>query len=153
MKELKEGDIAPDFLAINQNGEKISFKDYKGKKVVLYFYPKDNTPGCTTEACNLRDNYQELQYAGYEIVGVSPDSVKSHKNFINKYELPFTLIADENKEIATSYGVFREKKLYGKTFMGIVRTTFLISEDGKIERIISKVKTKDHSSQILNKKE
>lgn len=153
MKELKEGDIAPDFLAINQNGEKISFKDYKGKKVVLYFYPKDNTPGCTTEACNLRDNYQELQYAGYEIVGVSPDSVKSHQNFINKYELPFTLIADENKEIATSYGVFREKKLYGKTFMGIVRTTFLIAEDGKIERIIRKVKTKDHSSQILNKKE
>ena len=149
---LNIGDEAPDFEVSNQNSEKTKLSDYKGKKVVLYFYPKDNTPGCTAESCNLRDNYQELKDAGYEILGVSPDSEKSHQNFINKYELPFTLLADTEKDILQKYNVWKEKSMYGRKYMGTVRTTFIIDEEGKIERIIEKVNTKDHTNQILNPK-
>ena len=147
---LNIGDKAPDFEVNNQNSEKTKLSDYKGKKVVLYFYPKDNTPGCTAESCNLRDNYQELKAAGYEILGVSPDSEKSHQNFINKYELPFTLLVDTEKDILQKYDVWKEKSMYGRKYMGTVRTTFIIDEDGRIERIIEKVNTKDHTNQILN---
>ncbi len=147
---LNIGDKAPDFEVSNQNSEKTKLSDYKGKKVVLYFYPKDNTPGCTAESCNLRDNYQELKDAGYEILGVSPDSENSHQNFINKYELPFTLLADTEKDILQKYDVWKEKSMYGRKYMGTVRTTFIIDEEGKIERIIEKVNTKDHTNQILN---
>lgn len=146
---LNIGDKAPDFEVNNQNSEKTKLSDYEGKKVVLYFYPKDNTPGCTAESCNLRDNYQELKDAGYEILGVSPDSEKSHQNFINKYELPFTLLADMEKDILQKYDVWKEKSMYGRKYMGTVRTTFIIDEEGKIERIIEKVNTKDHTNQIL----
>jgi len=149
---LNIGDKAPDFEVNNQNSEKTKLNDYEGKKVVLYFYPKDNTPGCTAESCNLRDNYQELKDAGYEILGVSPDSEKSHQNFINKYELPFTLLADTEKDILKKYNVWKEKSMYGRKYMGTVRTTFIIDEEGKIERIIEKVNTKDHTNQILNPK-
>jgi len=149
---LNIGDKAPDFEVNNQNSEKTKLSDYEGKKVVLYFYPKDNTPGCTAESCNLRDNYQELKDAGYEILGVSPDSEKSHHNFINKYELPFTLLADMEKDILQKYDVWKEKSMYGRKYMGTVRTTFIIDEDGRIERIIEKVNTKDHTNQILNPK-
>jgi len=147
---LNIGDKAPDFEVNNQNSEKTKLRDYEGKKVVLYFYPKDNTPGCTAESCNLRDNYQELKDAGYEILGVSPDSEKSHQNFINKYELPFTLLADMEKDILQKYDVWKEKSMYGRKYMGTVRTTFIIDVDGRIERIIEKVNTKDHTNQILN---
>jgi len=147
---LTIGDKAPDFEVNNQNSEKTKLSDFKGKKVVLYFYPKDNTPGCTAESCNLRDNYQELKAAGYEILGVSPDSEKSHQNFIKKYELPFTLLVDTEKDILQKYDVWKEKSMYGRKYMGTVRTTFIIDENGKIERIIEKVNTKDHTNQILN---
>lgn len=150
MHHLKEGDKAPDFSAANQHGQTISLKDFKGKKVVLYFYPKDDTPGCTAEACDLRDNYQALQAAGYQVVGVSTDSVKSHLKFVEKYDLPFTLLADEDKKICMDYGIWGEKKFMGKTYDGIHRTTFLISEKGIIEKIITKVETKKHSNQILS---
>lgn len=147
--ELKAGDQAPDFESKNQNGETVRLSDFKGKKVVLYFYPKDNTPGCTAQACNLRDNYEALQKQGYEVIGVSPDSERKHQNFIAKQELPFMLIADEDKSVHEKYGTWREKKNFGKTYMGTVRTTFIIDEEGKIEEIIEKVKTKDHTAQIL----
>ncbi|MGB3585008.1 MAG: thioredoxin-dependent thiol peroxidase [Tunicatimonas sp.] len=147
--ELHVGDIAPDFEALNQDGETVKLSDYKGKKVVLYFYPKDSTPGCTAQACNLRDNYTELQQAGYEVIGVSPDGVKSHQKFIEKQELPFTLIADEDKTVNQEYGVWQEKSMYGRKYMGTVRTTFVIDEGGKVADIIKKVKTKDHTAQIL----
>jgi len=147
---LNIGDKAPDFEVNNQNGKKTKLSDFKGKKVVLYFYPKDNTPGCTAESCNLRDNYQELKTAGYEILGVSPDSEKSHQNFIKKYELPFTLLVDTEKDILQKYDVWKEKSMYGRKYMGTVRTTFIIGENGRIERIIEKVNTKDHTNQILN---
>jgi len=147
---LTIGDKAPDFEVNNQNSEKTKLSDFKGKKVVLYFYPKDNTPGCTAESCNLRDNYQQLKAAGYEILGVSPDSEKSHQNFIKKYELPFTLLVDTEKDILQKYDVWKEKSMYGRKYMGTVRTTFIIDENGKIERIIEKVNTKDHTNQILN---
>ena len=147
---LTIGDKAPDFEVNNQNSEKTKLSDFKGKKVVLYFYPKDNTPGCTAESCNLRDNYQQLKAAGYEILGVSPDSEKSHQNFIKKYELPFTLLVDTEKDILQKYDVWKEKSMYGRKYMGTVRTTFIIDENGKIERIINKVNTKDHTNQILN---
>ncbi len=147
---LKEGQKAPEFSGKNQNGETISLSNFKGKKLILYFYPRDNTPGCTAEACNLRDNYEILSEKGFEIVGVSPDSEKSHQNFIKKQNLPFNLIADTEKKTATAYGVWGEKKMYGKTYMGIYRTTFVISEKGIIEKIITKVKTKDHAQQILD---
>ncbi|HBF87754.1 MAG TPA: thioredoxin-dependent thiol peroxidase [Bacteroidales bacterium] len=148
--QLKEGDFAPIFKAKNQHGELVKLDSLKGQKVVLYFYPKDNTPGCTSEACDLRDNYQKFIKQGYIILGVSPDSEKSHSNFISKYNLPFALLADTEKEIAKAYGVWTEKKMYGKSYMGILRTTFIISEEGKIEKIITKVDTKAHSIQIIN---
>ncbi len=150
MNHLKEGDKAPDFSATNQNGKLVSLKDFKGKKVVLYFYPKDDTPGCTAEACDLRDNYADLKAAGYEVIGVSADTEKSHLKFVEKYQLPFTLLADVDKKICMDYGIWGEKKFMGKTYDGIHRTTFLISENGIVEKIITKVETKKHSSQILS---
>ena len=146
---LKEGDIAPAFTAKNQNGDDVSLADFKGKKVILYFYPKDNTPGCTAEACNLRDNYTDLNTKGYEVIGVSPDSEKSHQNFIGKHELPFTLIADTEKEILKAYEAWGLKKNYGREYEGVIRTTYVISEEGKIEKVFAKVKTKEHTEQIL----
>src|SRR6185437_158653 len=142
MSRLKPGDKAPDFTAENQNGKKVKLSDYKGKKVVLYFYPKDDTTGCTAEACNLRDNYSDLKAKGYEVFGVSIDSVKSHDKFAKKYDLPFTLVADPDKKIVEDYGVWAEKSMYGRKYMGTLRTTFLIDEKGKIEKIIDKVDTK-----------
>ncbi|MDR2038316.1 MAG: thioredoxin-dependent thiol peroxidase [Bacteroidales bacterium] len=149
MITLKTGDKAPDFKGRNQDGQEISLNDYKGKKLVLYFYPKDNTSGCTAEACSLRNAYDDFLDKGYEIVGVSPDSEKSHVNFISKNNLPFPLIADTDKEIASSYGVWGEKKMYGRTYMGILRTTFIIDENGFIEKVIEKVDTKNHADQLL----
>jgi len=149
MIQLKEGMKAPMFEGIDQDGRTIKLSDFSGKKVVLYFYPKDNTPGCTAEACNLRDNHEVLLRKGFAVVGVSMDSEKSHKGFASKYSLPFPLIADTSRKILNDYGVYQEKKLYGKTFLGIVRTTFLIDEKGIIEKIISKVDTKNHSEQIF----
>ncbi len=146
---LQAGDKAPVFEGVDQDGNTIRLKDFSGKKVVLYFYPKDNTPGCTKQACDLRDNYTALLKAGYVVIGVSTDSAKSHKKFIEKFELPFPLIADEDKSIHEKYGVWGEKSMYGKTFMGTLRTTFIIDEKGKIEEIISKVKTDEHTAQIL----
>ncbi|NMA75402.1 MAG: thioredoxin-dependent thiol peroxidase [Bacteroidales bacterium] len=148
---MKVGDKAPDYLGIDQNGEKIYLSNYKGKKVVLYFYPKDSTPGCTAQACNLKDNYSLLQEEGYEVIGVSIDSEKSHQRFIEKNNLPFTLIADTDKELVQQFGVWGEKKNFGKTYMGTFRTTFIIDEEGIIERIIGpkEVKTKEHTAQIL----
>ncbi|MCF8363136.1 MAG: thioredoxin-dependent thiol peroxidase [Prolixibacteraceae bacterium] len=150
MSKLKKGDMAPDFKGMNQNGEQISLSDYSGKKVILYFYPKDSTPGCTSEACNLNDNYDMWLSKGYEVIGVSPDSVASHKKFAEKYNLNFNLIADTEKEILQQYGSWGEKKMYGKTYMGVLRTTFVIDEEGRIVDVIEKVKTKDHTNQILS---
>ncbi len=150
MIKLKEGDKAPDFVAIDQSGKSISLKDFKGKKLILYFYPKDNTPGCTTEACNLRDNYDELLKKGFKIVGISNDGIDAHNKFIKKYTLPFPLIPDTDKKIVNDYGVYGEKSFLGKKFMGINRTTFIISEDGIIEKIFTKVDTKNHTEQILS---
>lgn len=147
--ELKTGDKAPDFEGKDQNGKTIKLSDYKGKKIVLYFYPKDNTPGCTAQACNLRDNYEDLQKQGYEVIGVSTDSEASHQKFIEKQELPFTLLADEDKSIHEKFDVWKEKSMYGRKYMGTVRTTFVIDENGIITEIISKVKTNDHTKQIL----
>jgi len=147
--ELKIGDQAPSFAGKDQNGNTVKLEAYKGKKVILYFYPKDNTKGCTAQACNLRDNYGFIQKAGYEVIGVSKDDEKSHTKFINKFELPFTLIADTDTTINQLYGVWQEKKMFGKTYMGTVRTTFVIDEQGIITDIITKVKTADHTNQIL----
>lgn len=149
MSELNIGDSAPEIKSKDQDGNDFSLNGLKGKKVVLYFYPKDNTPGCTKEACNLRDNYKELQKQGYEVVGVSADSQKKHQNFIEKYDLPFTLLADEDKEVIQAYNAWGPKKFMGKEYEGIIRKTFVIDEKGKIEDIIEKVKTKDHAAQIL----
>jgi len=149
MEELKEGMKAPLFEGTDQDGKTIKLSDFTGKKVVLYFYPKDNTPGCTAEACNLRDNHRELLKKGFAVIGVSMDSEKSHKGFALKYSLPFPLIADTSRKLLNDYGVYREKKLYGKSFLGIVRTTFIIDEKGIIEKIISKVDTNNHTDQIL----
>ena len=146
---LKIGNKAPDFESINQNGDKVKLSDFIGKKVVLYFYPRDNTPGCTAQACNLKDNYKTLQKNGYTILGISKDSPKSHQKFINKYDLPFDLIADEDQNVHMKYGTWIEKSMYGKNYMGTARWTFLIDEKGNIENIIQKVKTKEHTSQIL----
>lgn len=147
---LNVGDKAPDFVSKDQNGNSITLSQFFGKKIVLYFYPKDNTPGCTDQACNLRDNYESLLANGYIVLGVSIDDEKSHTKFINKFNLPFPLIADTEKEIVNLYGVWAEKSMYGKTYMGIVRTTFLIDENGVITEVIAKVKTKEHYSQIIN---
>ena len=149
MALLQEGAKAPAFKGINEKGESIKLNDYKGKKLVLYFYPKDSTPGCTAEACDLRDNYHRFQAEGYEILGVSPDSPKSHVKFIEKYELPFSLLADEDHSIAESFGAWGEKSMYGKKYMGILRSTFVIDEKGKIEKVIEKVDTKAHTKQLL----
>ncbi len=149
MALLQEGTKAPAFKGINEKGETVKLGDYKGKKLVLYFYPKDSTPGCTAEACDLRDNYHRFQSEGYEILGVSPDSEKSHVKFIEKYELPFSLIADEDHSIAEAFGAWGEKSMYGKKYMGILRSTFVIDEKGKIEKVIEKVDTKAHTKQLL----
>jgi peroxiredoxin Q/BCP len=149
MTKLEEGMKAPDFKGTDQHGKEVRLSDFAGKKLILYFYPKDNTPGCTAEACNLRDNYNELLKKGFAIVGISADSEKSHKGFAEKYSLPFPLIADTTKKIMDDYGVFGEKNLYGKTFLGVRRTTFIIDEKGVIEKIIGKVETKEHATQIF----
>jgi thioredoxin-dependent peroxiredoxin len=149
MTHLKEGMAAPLFTANDQDGKKVELSTFKGKKVVLYFYPKDNTPGCTAEACNLRDNHSELLKRGFVVLGVSPDSEKSHTGFSAKYSLPFTLLSDPDKKILGLYGTYGEKKMYGKTVTGVIRTTFIIDEKGIIEKIISKVDTKEHTAQIF----
>ena len=147
---LKIGDKAPELLGLDQNGNEIKLSDYKGKKVILYFYPKDNTSGCSSEACSFRDGYQDLKTKGFEVIGVSKDSQKSHRGFIEKKELPFNLISDEDIKLQEEFGVWQEKSMCGKKYMGTVRTTFIINEDGVIENIIEKVNTKDSANQILS---
>lgn len=149
MGKLVEGGKAPDFEGVNQNGKTISLSGFKGKKLILYFYPKDDTPGCTAEACNLNDNYDYWISKGYEVIGVSPDNTVSHRKFIEKYGLKFNLIADTEKKILQDYGVWGEKMNYGKTYMGVIRTTFVINEKGIIEKIFTKVDTKEHTNQIV----
>ena len=149
MTTLNIGDKAPDIDSIDQNNKTIRSKDYLGKKIVLFFYPKASTPGCTVEACNLRDNYQEFLKKGYEVIGVSADSQKRQFNFATKNNLPYSLLVDETKDIINAYGVWGPKKFMGREYDGIHRTTFVIDESGNIENIISKVKTKEHSAQIL----
>jgi thioredoxin-dependent peroxiredoxin len=148
--KLKEGSKAPDFTVNDQNGNPVSLRDFKGKKVVLYFYPKDDTPGCTAQACNLRDNFSRLKRKGVVVLGVSVDNEKKHKRFENKYSLPFTLLADNDHELVNSYGVWGEKMLFGRKYMGIFRVTFLINEQGKIDHIIDKVDVGDHTKQIID---
>jgi peroxiredoxin Q/BCP len=150
MATLKAGDKAPDFTAKDQNGKEISLAQFKGTQVILYFYPKDDTPGCTAEACDFRDNYQSLQGKGFQVIGVSTDDEKSHKKFETKYNLPFPLIADADKQIVEAYGVWVEKSMYGKKYMGTARTTFIIDADGIIKNIIEKVDTKNSSQQVLD---
>jgi peroxiredoxin Q/BCP len=150
---LQIGDKAPEILGLNQDGKEVKLSDFAGKKLVIYFYPKDNTPGCTAQACSLRDNEDALRKAGYAILGVSADSAKSHVGFIAKQNLPFDLIADTDKKLMEEFGVWGEKKLYGKVYFGILRTTFIIDESGLIEQIIlpKQVNTKEHAAQILNR--
>ena len=150
MSKLKIGDTAPEINSVDQNNEQITLEQFKGKKVVLYFYPKDMTPGCTVQSCNLRDNYKELLAKGYVVLGCSADSPARHVKFIEKYDLPFSLISDEEKKVVEDYGVWALKKFMGKEYMGINRTTFIIDEKGIIEDIIQKVNTKEHTSQIIN---
>ena len=147
---LKIGEKAPAINSIDENGEVITLEQFKGKKIVLYFYPKDMTPGCTVQSCNLRDNYQKLLDNGYVVLGCSADSPGKHQKFIEKYNLPFPLISDESKEVLNAYGVWGSKKFMGREYMGIIRTTFVIDEDGIIENIITKVNTKNHTTQIIN---
>ena len=149
MSELKQGDQAPKFTSKDQNGNTVSLDQFKGKRVVLYFYPKDNTPGCTAEACDFRDNYQGLAAKGIEVLGVSVDDEKSHQKFITKFSLPFTLLADTDHAIVEAYGVWAEKSMYGKKYMGVNRTTFIIDEEGTIAHIITKVDTKSPTEQVL----
>lgn len=146
---LQIGNPAPDFSANNQNGETLSLSHFSGKKLVLYFYPKDDTPGCTAEACSLRDNYHDLIAKGYAILGVSPDNETKHKKFIDKYNLPFDLLADTDNAVAMAYGVWVEKSMYGRKYMGIARTTFIVDEKGNLAEIIEKVDTKNHATQII----
>jgi len=146
---LEVGQPAPDFSARDQNGELITLSQFKGKKVVLYFYPRDNTPGCTAQACDLRDNIDRLAAAGYQVIGVSTDDEKSHQKFITKFNLPFPLIADTDNQVHELYGTWQLKKMYGKEYMGTARTTFVIDESGIIEDVIAKVNTKDHAAQVL----
>lgn len=146
---LKAGDKLPTFSGLNQEGETVKSSDFKGKKLVVFFYPQANTPTCTVEACNLSDNYSELEKAGYKLLGISADSVKKQKNFHTKYSFPYDVIADENREIIQKFGVWQEKKNFGKTYMGIVRTTFIFDEDGICVRVIDKVKSKEAAAQIL----
>jgi len=148
--KLNEGDKAPDFSGEIETGDQVSLKDYEGKKLILYFYPKDDTPGCTKESCNLRDNYKKLKDEGFEILGVSPDGIKKHNKFIDKYNFPFHLLADENKETIQAYGVWGPKKFMGREYEGLLRTTFVIDENGKIMKIFDKVKTKAHAEQIMD---
>lgn len=149
MTTLQVGDKAPNFKALDEQGNTISLTDYKGKKLIVFFYPKANTPGCTAEACNLSDHYKTLQEEGYDILGVSADNQKKQENFKNKYKFPFPLLADEDKTVINAFGVWGPKKFMGKEYDGIHRTTFVINEEGTISKIIEKVKTKDHTSQIL----
>lgn len=149
MALLKKGQSAPDFSSNDQEGNPVSIRQFKGKKIILYFYPKDDTPGCTSEACNLRDNYQELRDMGFVVIGISPDSEKSHQKFSSKYSLPFHLVPDPEKTIIKSYGAWGEKKMYGKAYEGVLRTTYVISEKGLIEAVIDKVNVKDHTKQII----
>lgn len=149
MTKLKVGDKAPDFQGVNQNGEKIALNDFAGKKLILFFYPKDNTPGCTAESCNLNDNYDSWLEKGFDVVGVSPDSEKSHLKFIDKFGFKYNLIADTEKEMLQAYDVWGEKSMYGRKYMGVFRTTFVIDGDGVIEEVFEKVKTKDHTNQII----
>ena len=149
MVTLKPGDKAPDFTTTNQDGKTVKLSDYLGKKVVLYFYPKDDTPTCTTEACNLRDNYKALQKAGYTILGISTNNEKQHTKFIAKYKLPFTLLTDTERKVHELYGTWIEKQLYGRKYMGTARVTFIINEKGVIDEVIEKVKSAQHTAQIL----
>ena len=149
MNKLKVGDMAPQFDGLNQDGERISLDDFKGRKLILYFYPKDDTPGCTKESCNLNENYNSWIDKGFEVIGVSPDSVKSHKKFAEKYNLKFNLIADTEKRILIDYDVWGEKQMYGRKYMGVLRTTFIIDENRKIIQIFEKVEKEDHTNQIL----
>lgn len=146
---LKIGDTVPDFEAKDQSGNTVKLSDLRGKKVVLYFYPKDDTPGCTAESCNLRDNYSELKEQGYEVLGISSDDEKSHQKFIKKYDLPFNLLADTDKKVHEIFGTWGEKSMYGRKYMGTIRKTFVIDEEGKIADIIEKVNTADHTAQVL----
>jgi peroxiredoxin Q/BCP len=150
MSTLKEGDKAPDFTAKDQNGKTVSLSDFKGKNVILYFYPKDDTPGCTAEACSFRDNYQSMLGKGFEVIGVSTDDEKSHKKFEKKFNLPFPLIADTDKSIVEAYGLWVEKNMYGRKYMGTARTTFIINTAGVIDKIISKVDTQNASQQVID---
>ncbi|MEM8906691.1 MAG: thioredoxin-dependent thiol peroxidase [Bacteroidota bacterium] len=149
MTHLKAGDKAPDFQGVNQDGHPVALADYQGKKLVLFFYPQDNTPTCTVEACNLRDHYQELRDHGFSVLGVSPDSARKHTNFIKKFELPYDLLADTERQAIEAYGVWGPKKFMGREFDGLHRTTFVINENGVIEQVIQKVKAKMHAAQIL----
>lgn len=146
---LKEGDAAPDFTAKNQNGENVKLSDFRGNRVVLYFYPKDDTPGCTKQACSLRDSFETFEEKGIKVFGVSIDDEKSHQKFISKYALPFDLLADTEKEIVNAYGVYGEKTNYGRKYMGINRTTFLIDANGEIVKIFKKVKVDEHAAEVL----
>ena len=146
---LNIGDRMPDFEVVDQDGNKVSSKDLIGKRTIVYFYPKDNTSGCTAEACNMRDNYDALTAQGYNVIGVSKDSASSHRKFADKYELPFTLLSDTSTQMLQAFGAWGEKKMYGKTVMGTIRRTFIFDADGILERIIEKVDTKNHASQIL----
>ena len=150
MNTLKAGDKVPEFTATDQDGNTVSLSDFKGKKLVVFFYPRANTPGCTAEACNLRDHYSELQEAGYALLGVSADSQKKQANFRNKFDFPFPLLADEDRAVIETFGVWGPKKFMGREFDGIHRKTFLIDENGVVQRVIDKVKTKDHAAQILD---
>ena len=150
MGKLKVGDKVPDFLSKDQDGTIIKLSDYEGKKLIIFFYPRANTPGCTAEACNLRDNYSALKAAGYELLGVSEDSSRKQSNFKNKYDLPFPLLADEDHTVIETFGVWGPKKFMGREFDGLLRTTFVIDENGVVERVVDKVKTKDHAAQLLN---
>ncbi|MBQ4531833.1 MAG: thioredoxin-dependent thiol peroxidase [Alistipes sp.] len=150
MAELKVGDMAPDFTGLTQEGNSLSLSDLKGSRIVLYFYPKDNTSGCTLEAKSLRDGKAELAERGYRIIGVSPDSERSHQNFCAKHDLNFTLLADTDHSICEAFGVWAEKSMYGRKYMGVVRTTFLLNEEGRITHIFNKVKTAEHYQQIVN---
>ncbi len=150
MAKLREGEKAPKFTGNDQNGKSVSLSDFSGKNLILFFYPKDMTPGCTAEACNLRDNFTKLKKKGFELLGISPDKIVRHQKFIEKNELPYSLIADEEKKILQDYGVWGEKKMYGRSYMGVYRTTFIIDKEGTIIKIFLKVKTNDHSAQILS---